>query len=289
MEIIEVCETVSTDYVKDGRIENTSDYIKDAQIIKMSHDLMGSMTEKIASREFREDEYIQCLLDLMTANRQQDEVLNAAMKCSKTLDIQLSLLGTFEFDAPPKPAKIKNANKRTKAKNGKFTSYFLNKIRYLMTLIKCLEPVKAPENVKQMVKDDKGAEKINIVRTEIQKICRSRNTDCLPYFELIINPKSFMASVDAAFQISFLVRDGILGLKRINDVPHIFLYDPDPTSNHTQHRKAENTVQTVMTLTPAMWKEEIEKYGMKAPLLNLCTTTENSQMNVDRSESDDSD
>lgn len=124
MEIIDMCENVSTDYARDGKIENTADYLMDAQIIKMSHDLMGTITEKLACNDFREDEYMIALIDLMSVNHQsEDEVTNIAMKCGRTTDVQLCLLGSFDFNEAPRPEKIKKVNQRAKNKIGKSILY----------------------------------------------------------------------------------------------------------------------------------------------------------------------
>lgn len=247
VDIIDKCDKVS-DFARDRKVDNTNDYIMDAQILKMSHDLISNTTEKMANSEFREDEYLAALTDMLSSDRAED-LVDYAIKCSQTIQFQVSLLGTFDLDAGPREAKIKKVRQAAKKDFG---------------------PKKAPENVKTIAKGEKGAEKINIMMAEIRRVCAERGTENLPYFEVIVNPQSFMKTVDAAFQIAFLVRDGKIGLKRINQEPYLFLSHFEQNKNQTQRGIAEEqTVQTVMSINPKLWREEIEKYRLKKPLLNV--------------------
>lgn len=248
LNIVNNCENLSSTFVKDGKIENACDYLMDAQIIKMSHDLMGSTADKIGNSDFSEEEFVAALTNMITdvKGEMNFEILaNAAVKCCKTSEFSVSLLGTFEFDAAARPAKVQKERQRIK---------------------KSLEPTKAPINVTQLEKSSKGAEKINIVRSEIQRICRDRDTEDIPYFEVVCHPTNFMKSVDNAFQISFLIRDGFLGLKKVNKEPHVYLVDRSQ-SQHTQH--ASDTIQCVMTINTKVWRENIDKFDIDEPLLNL--------------------
>lgn len=251
LDIVNKCENLSANFVKDGKIENASDYLMDAQILKMSHDLMGSTADKMGNSDFSEDEFIAALTSLFTAETgasNYDKLGDIAVKCCKTSHFSVSMLGAFDFDAGPRPDKIRKERQSRKTDLG---------------------AMKAPENITQLMKSESGAEKINVVRAEIQRICRQRNTDSLPYYELICHPQSFMKSVDVAFQISFLVRDGFLGLKKIDDEPYAFLYDPDPMSQQRQRNQASDTVQCVMSFSTTLWKNKVEKFELRQPLLKL--------------------
>lgn len=228
LDIVQKCENLSADFVKDGKIENAADYLMDAQILKMSHDLMGSTAEKMGNSEFSDDEYIAALLNLLTVETGEHsfkKLDDIAVKCCKTSHFTVSMLGTFDFEAGPRPEKPKKEARRAEKK--------------------ALGPTKAPTNVTQLTRSTKGAEKINIVRSEIQRVCRERDTDQIPYYEMICDPNNFMKSVDVAFQISFLVRDGFLGMKQVDGEPHVFLVDHDPNTQQTQRTQAppSDTVQ----------------------------------------------
>lgn len=273
LHIVKRCETLSSQFVKEGKIENTSDYLMDVQVIKMSHELMGSTTEKMGNSDFSEDEFIASLNNFITnGNGEQDwDILaDMAVKCCSTSQFGVSFLGTFELDAAPRPGKIVKERQRASKKQ--------------------IGPAKAPTNIKQLKRDNKGAEKINIVRTEIQRVCRERGTDCIPYFELICDPRGFMKSIDKAFQISFLVRDGFLGMKKIKNEPHVYLYDPDPMSQHTQEsqrNKSSDTVQCVMVMNPQMWEDKLKQFKIRLPLLEIEESDEENEEQVRETDSEE--
>ncbi|XP_070497574.1 non-structural maintenance of chromosomes element 4 homolog A [Chironomus tepperi] len=263
MELIDVCETVSTDYAQDGKIEHTADYLMDAAIIKMGHDLMGSTAEKMADNNFHEDEYVAAILDLISSNR-DDKLLEISIDCCRTAQFQLSMLGTFSFESNGL-----NDTKTQKVKRERQTKTQLG-------------AKKAPENITQIVKVDKGAEKINLMRLEIERICKERKTTSIPYYELIIDPDDYMSSIDYAFQLSFLIRDGIMGLARIDQEPHVVL----KSASSRGQEENSTTVQTVVSIDPSIWKMGIKKYKIKAPLLRLNIEDEHNETDC-TSETDD--
>jgi non-structural maintenance of chromosomes element 4 len=264
LDIVTNCEKLSSDFVQDGKIEHTADYLLDIQILKMSHDLMGTTADKMGNQDFSEDEYITGLTNFLTIDtgtHDFSKLSNVAISCSQSFQHSISLLGIVNLDniSLPRPEKVLKERQRA---------------------VKNDAPTKAPINVKQLSNKNKGAGKINCVRTEIQRICRERNTNEIPYFELICHPQDFMKSVDNAFQVSFLVRDGFLGLIKVRGEPHVFLYDPDPErQSHTQHLNDSDTVQCVMSLNPKLWQEKVAQFKIHQSLLNFESTKENSSRN----------
>ena len=117
------------------------------------------------------------------------------------------------------------------------------------------------------------------------KVCRERNTDTIPYYEFIINPKDFMKTVDNAFQVSFLVRDSIVGLKNDDNEAFLYLYDCDPATNQSQHEDTES-VQCVLSLTPKVWKHNIKRYKITKPLMMDTFNNAGRSQEMDVSESD---
>jgi non-structural maintenance of chromosomes element 4 len=248
--IIESCNALSNSYAKDGKVENAGDYVMDAQILKMSHDLLGTTSEKMGNCDFSEEEFIQALVELMSKEGGNNKLNEMASECCKAAHFTISLYGACDIKAPPPQEKVqKERQKATKE----------------------IAKVKAPENVKQLSRKDQGAEKINAVRNEIFKICKKRQKNSLPYFELICDPQSFMKTVDAAFQISFLVRDGFLGLKLIGNEQHVFIPEKKAEPNKKSNQE---TKQCVMSINPAMWQQKIEQFKLKQPLLKLDMTME---------------
>ena len=48
-DIVQTCENISAAFVKDGKVENASDYLMDSQVLKMSHELMGNTASKMVN------------------------------------------------------------------------------------------------------------------------------------------------------------------------------------------------------------------------------------------------
>lgn len=273
MEIVDSCEKLTQSFANDGKVENAADYLIDAQILKMSHDLMGSTTEKMGNSDFSEDEYIASILNIFTddhGHESFDRLTDNAVKCCRTFNNTLSMLGTFDFDAGPRPEKPRR-ERQAKARQT------------------VGGPVMVPEHVKEIIKSDHNANKTQDALEEIRRVCLRRKTDSLPYFEVICHPKCFMKSVDIAFQVSFLVRDGLLGLRRDGDQPYIFLYDPNPDAESSQRERQEksaDTVQCVMVFNPIIWRNNVKKYKLRNPLLELDKAAADSSSQVDEPEED---
>ena len=92
-----------------------------------------------------------------------------------------------------------------------------------------------------------------------------------------------MTSIDYAFHLSFLIRDGFKGLARINKKPHVVLKNA-PSRGQDE---SNATIQTVMSMSPPLFQKEIKKYKIKAPLLHLNTEDEHNKTSY-TSDSDES-
>lgn len=252
--IIESCNALSNSYASGGRPEHACDYVMDAQILKMSHDLLGTTSEKMGNCDFCEEDFIQVLLEMLSTPEGNAKIDSMASECCSAAHFSISMLGTCDIKAPP-PAE-KDKKERQKAS-------------------KEIVKVKAPENVKQLTRKDQGAEKINSVRQQILRVCKERRKTKIPYFELITNPQSFMRTIDMAFQISFLVRDGFLGLKMIENEQYVFVSENQSAAKRTN----QETKQCVMSIHPQMWQEKIKQFNLKKPLLNLEQVDEDDNSN----------
>lgn len=247
-------------------MENANEYVMDAQVLKMSHDLLGTTSEKIGNCDFNEEEYIQCLLELLV-NGDLEKLHEIAIDSCKSVNFTVPMLGTFDYKAPPKPEKEKKERQRaTKQTNAKLN---------------------APENITKISKSDQGAKKINIVRSEISRICKEEKTKQLPYYKLICDPSSFMKSVDMAFQISFLIRDGFLGLTKIDDEPFVVIHEGNRNRPNNRGRVNIETKQCVMSLDPGKWKQKIDQYNLRKPFMKSMNgeNGEDSMSNESRSSS----
>jgi len=244
--ILNKCNDLSNSYAQDGKVENAGDFVMDAQILKMSHDLFGTTSDRMGSCDFSDDLFVNEILALISKDGGFDRLHETASASCKTSHFSLSLYGTCDIKAPPPPEKAKKERQKGSKEVAK---------------------VKAPENVKQLSKRDQGAEKINAVYEEILKICKQRGKKFIPYYELICNPESFMKSVDIAFQVAFLVRDGNLGLKTIGGELHVTL----AKDQHSAPKKGNHhdTKQCVLSLNHNLWQSKVQQFKLKKPLIKV--------------------
>jgi hypothetical protein len=221
----------------------------------MGHDLMGTAAEKLGNVEFTDREYLQAITNFVTSrdgNENFRKLANVAAKCSRVYRISIPLLGTFEREerendgpASAKKKRILKGNKNT-------------------------DELKRPDKIAAMQKQDKGAEKINSYHVQIERICKKRESEEIPYYELITHPTDFMITVDNAFQVSFLIRDGLIGIRKENGEPIVHLTGAPVASqmfSQSQSTSSKDTIQTVLSINPRKWKESVKRFKVQVPLL----------------------
>ncbi len=215
---------------------------------------MGNAGEKLGHCDFTDREFKDAIFNFLTADQGHEDfskLVSEAAKCSKIFRYSIPLLGTFEREERELTEQDKPKKNRFR---GKGTS----------------DNLKKPDKIAAMRKADKGAEKINSYQVQIERICKERDGEEIPYYELITHPTDFMITVDNAFQISFLIRDSLIGLKKEHDgEPIVHLTGiPINRSQFRQHGTQDTeTIQCVVSLNPKIWQENVEKYRIREPLL----------------------
>ncbi|PGH03123.1 hypothetical protein AJ79_07450 [Helicocarpus griseus UAMH5409] len=88
----------------------------------------------------------------------------------------------------------------------------------------------------------------------------------VPLFQFCINPRSFGQTVENLFYVSFLVRDGSLGISMdSNDLPTLQASTPAAPSE-AQAKKMQKH-QTVFSLDFETWEDLIEIFDIKEPVI----------------------
>ncbi|OWF56598.1 non-structural maintenance of chromosomes element 4 homolog A-like [Mizuhopecten yessoensis] len=96
---------------------------------------------------------------------------------------------------------------------------------------------------------------------------------CQPlcYFDFVLDPDSFGHTVENIFHTSFLVSRGFAKISLDNDkLPQI-----EPIRNEEEGERpmiAQKNHQTIISITPADWKELVEVFGMKRAAISRSST-----------------
>lgn len=149
------------------------------------------------------------------------ELTKIAVSVSKCAATKSSMLGAI--DVEPKERVIKERQQRRRTVLGE---------------------EKKPETLKQLTRKDRGAEKVNIILKQISDVFRSNGRQPIPYYKLIIDPNDFMNTVENAFQMAFLARDGNIAIE-CDDIgyPHVRLASKDEIDVH------QDTSQSICSLS----------------------------------------
>lgn len=103
------------------------------------------------------------------------------------------------------------------------------------------------------------------VKQAILDECKRQNTSRLEYLRVVIDPASFAHTVENMFHLSFLVRDGVIGIELDRfKIPWVVpdesiqpevLGQPTNKKARTEHQKKGN--QGIITITMDLWEEAI--------------------------------
>jgi DNA-binding transcriptional regulator YhcF (GntR family) len=226
------------------RVENTTEVVMDAQVMKMTHEIMGSIIQSMDATEISDDEFVAAINRAIGSNRDWDQIGLAGMECSNTFYYSPSLFGTFDEETVITQKEIKERRKHTKANN--------------------TQQVK-PIDIGQSQKDEQPAEKINLIIGQIIQICRLNKNKSVPYYKLIIDPNNFMNTIHNAFQISFLFRDGVIALEEDEfGYPTVRIITESDKETFD-----DRTHQMVSNLTTKLVDEMIQRYNITEPSLLL--------------------
>jgi len=121
----------------------------------------------------------------------------------------------------------------------------------------------------------KGEEAVNTAFTknpdmsddEAQDLMRRHglaDDGCVPLFDFCVNPKSFGQTVENMFYISFLIKEGSVGLSF--DSRGLPTLGTAETKTLAQRQEAPKN-QAVFTLDFDMWEEIIESHGIQKSLI----------------------
>ncbi|XP_062537076.1 EP300-interacting inhibitor of differentiation 3 isoform X2 [Armigeres subalbatus] len=232
--------------IKD-RAENATEVLLDAQVLRMSHDIVHAATRRMGNLEFSDEQFVGAIssCDVDEGIENWDKVTREAASVFFMTKHSQSLYGTFDADPVITQKEAKQRAQRKRTDYGE---------------------AKKPDTVDKLQKKEKSAQKVNLIFGQIAKIFEQRRKP-IPYYELIIDPEDFMNTVDNAFQISFLIRDGRVALEDDeNDEP---VLRPTTQQENEQAQRQTETTQAILGLNPKKWRELIERFQVDEPMLVL--------------------
>lgn len=96
-----------------------------------------------------------------------------------------------------------------------------------------------------------------------------RSTGGIDLMKFVINPHSFGQSVENMFYVSFLIRDGKIAVEMDDDgFPTLAPRDPDGDDGEQGVGKhAHQKQQTILQLDMVIWRDLIEEFEIKEPLI----------------------
>uniref|UniRef100_A0A1A9ZLK6 Non-structural maintenance of chromosomes element 4 n=1 Tax=Glossina pallidipes TaxID=7398 RepID=A0A1A9ZLK6_GLOPL len=220
---------------------NNAERLIDAHVLKKFHEVVSNVL--LVNSEFNETAYANALKSLVNQGGKPDwNVLGEiATNVSRSLQTKTSMLGAA--DVEPKERALKGRQKRCQKK---------------------LAREQRPENVAKLNKEDCGAQKVNIVLKQLNSFFKANNYQPIPFYKLIIDPDNFMNTVENAFQMSFLARDGNIAIERGED-----LYPQVRIARKKEVESITDTTQAICSLSMAFCEDMIRLYEIKKPMLRL--------------------
>lgn len=231
------------------RAENATEVLMDAQVLKMSHDVVHAAMQRMGNSEFADDELVGVILTTLdndVGGQNWNKITREAVGVFRTTKHSQSLYGAFDAEAKPVEKVSRQRAQRQRVDYGQ---------------------AKKPETVDKLQKKEKTAQKLNVIFAQIIELFQKRGEKPIPYFELICDPEDFMNTVDNAFQISFLIRDGRVAL--ITDRNHEPMIRPTSQKESDQGKQMNETTQAILGLNPRKWREIIERFEVDEPMLVL--------------------
>ncbi|XP_033211773.1 EP300-interacting inhibitor of differentiation 3-like [Belonocnema kinseyi] len=129
---------------------------------------------------------------------------------------------------------------------------------------------KRPENVVATEKEDLSVEQtVEKIRKLIIRHHKEYKTP-LDYFRLILHPTDFGLTIENMLHVSFLVRDGIVQLKKDESTGALMLI-PCTKDMIAQAKKSgkSGSIQNILSINPNQWQILINHYEISQPMINF--------------------
>ncbi|XP_035909879.1 EP300-interacting inhibitor of differentiation 3 [Anopheles stephensi] len=236
--------------ITNQRLENASEMNMNVQIVKMGHDLVGAALQKSESSQFCDEEANRGNSRLMAARPMAQKAENwqsvgtLGIKAFRMSKHSPCLLGLFEFQPVPVERSVKERRRRQRQELG---------------------VARKPETVTTLHQEEADARKLQGIMEQLKQIYQARGSP-VPYLQLITDPGDYMNTIDTAFQLSFLIRDGAVALENVDNVLSV---RPTTDNEKKQNKRNDDNVQAVLSLNFSKWQGAVKQYKLKRPILTI--------------------
>lgn len=233
--------------ITDQKMQNASEMSINVQIVKMGHDLVGAALQKSESSQFCDEELTAAIISIIGdagSPSQWESIGSHGIKAFRMSKHSPCMLGHFVFQPVPMERSAKERRRRQRQELG---------------------VARKPETVTTLHQEEADARKLQGIMEQIKQIYQDRGSP-IPYLQLITDPSDYMNTIDTAFQLSFLIRDGAVALENVHNVLHI---RPTTDSEKEQNKKNDDNVQAILSLNISKWKGAVQQYRLKRPILTI--------------------
>ncbi|KAG4076884.1 hypothetical protein HA402_015871 [Bradysia odoriphaga] len=245
-DVVKRTDEIHTEGQCQERVENSCEVVMDAQIIKGAHEIVGSVVQKMGNTEIADDEFVAAINRTIGASKDWNKLLEKlALGMSRTISHSQPLFGTFDVETVLRQKEVKERRKRTTIKNSQQMK---------------------PIAVVQQRKEERE-KTVNVIGNQIIQLYKNNNCEPLQYYKLIIDPVNFMRTIQNAFQVSFLLRDGLVAIQEDeNGYPTV----RPVTELERQENTQNGSYQMISNLTTKLCDEMIMRYNITEPMIT-CT------------------
>uniref|UniRef100_A0A182Y632 Non-structural maintenance of chromosomes element 4 n=1 Tax=Anopheles stephensi TaxID=30069 RepID=A0A182Y632_ANOST len=233
--------------ITNQRLENASEMNMNVQIVKMGHDLVGAALQKSESSQFCDEELTEAInakLGDSSDHLQWQSIGTLGIKAFRMSKHSPCLLGLFEFQPVPVERSVKERRRRQRQELG---------------------VARKPETVTTLHQEEADARKLQGIMEQLKQIYQARGSP-VPYLQLITDPGDYMNTIDTAFQLSFLIRDGAVALENVDNVLSV---RPTTDNEKKQNKRNDDNVQAVLSLNFSKWQGAVKQYKLKRPILAI--------------------
>ncbi|XP_049278933.1 EP300-interacting inhibitor of differentiation 3 [Anopheles funestus] len=233
--------------ITNQRLENASEMSINVQIVKMGHDLVGAALQKSESSQFCDEELTSAINSIIGdsgGHLQWQTIGSHGIKAFRMSKHSPCMLGHFEFQPVPIEKNVKERRRRQRQELG---------------------VARKPETVTTLHQEEADARKLQGIMEQLKQIYQEMGSP-VPYLQLITDPTDYMNTIDTAFQLSFLIRDGAVALETVNNVVSV---RPTTDSEKKQNKRNDDNVQAILSLNISKWKGAVQQYRLTRPILTI--------------------